>query len=210
MNGTELVGGAMSKGVVVNQDDYELFERILQGDQEAFIIFYERYASQLLHWATRVLGREYAEDFVQEFMLEAFRRRLWNYQGTSPLKSYIFMIARNRFHEWFRARVNTPIIDSIFDADGNLKDDLLDKVALDNETKVLVKAELWPLLARLGREYPNHCAAVILCELWELSSKEAAKILRAKSGTVRAWVYHGILRMRKYALDLGDNKKGEE
>src|SRR5215471_5577472 len=87
------------------EEEQELWNRLRQGDTEAFGGFYRQHAARLQGFLRRYLGdAKAAEDVAQEAFL-----RLWQHpNGFNParatLKAYLFGIAAKRAADWWRHR----------------------------------------------------------------------------------------------------------
>lgn len=81
--------------------DSELVLRVAGGDVDAWSTLYDRYASSVYAFAAHMLGRDHAEDVVQESFL-----RLWRSAGR-------FDPARGAFSSWFYAIVRHHIQDRL-------------------------------------------------------------------------------------------------
>lgn len=87
------------------EDEQELWDRLRQGDAEAFGGFYRQHATRLQSFLRRCLGDgKAAEDIAQEAFLQ-----LWQHpNGFNPrratLKAYLFGIAAKRAADWWRCR----------------------------------------------------------------------------------------------------------
>ena len=77
--------------------DAELLERMLAGDEEAFVALYRRYQSRVYCFALHMSGaRTVAEDVSQEVFM-ALMRESTGYDGTrGTLQAYLLDIARHQ------------------------------------------------------------------------------------------------------------------
>lgn len=86
-------------------DEHELWDRLKQGDTEAFAAFYRQHATHLRSFVCRYLrDRKAAEDIAQEAFLQLWRHPNGFNPGRSTLKAYLFGIAAKRAADWWRHR----------------------------------------------------------------------------------------------------------
>ncbi len=76
--------------------DRALWDRVVRGDERAFITVYDRYAQRLLTYAHRRTGSsQRAEDAVSLVMLEAWRRRREvRFGSDETMAGWLFRTAR--------------------------------------------------------------------------------------------------------------------
>jgi RNA polymerase sigma-70 factor, ECF subfamily len=84
-------------------DDRELWERIRQGDAQAFDEFYRQHAARLEIFLRHVVGnRQAAEDIMQETFTYIWSRPNGFHPERGALRAYLFGIGRKRAAEWWR------------------------------------------------------------------------------------------------------------
>jgi len=94
----------------MNDHDRERVEKILAGDAEAFEAFYEEYFPRVYYYTySKVRDHTATEDLTQEIFV-AFVDSLANFEGKSSLLCWIFSIARNHIHNWFRRMQRHPTV----------------------------------------------------------------------------------------------------
>src|SRR6185369_5339462 len=87
--------------------DFELIERTLAGESEAFNQLVRRWERQIFSLSIRMLGREEeARDVCQETFLSAYRN-LNKFRGDAKFSSWIYRIALNCCHTQLRQRSNS-------------------------------------------------------------------------------------------------------
>lgn len=163
--------------------DSELWQRVNQGDETAFVALYRRRQSAVYRFALRMSGSTtIAEDVTQEVFL-ALMREDGRYDATrSSLASYLYGIARNQvLRRLERERNFAPWPESETDPDefqlvdtGNPLGDLTRQETIDAVRQAVLALP------------PHYREAVVLCDLNELSYLEAAEALGCAVGTVRS------------------------
>ncbi len=85
-----------------NTDDYQLVQRVLEKDREAFERFFEIYFGRLFRFCgARVSQEEACEDIVQETLFKAMRN-LSTYRGEASLFTWLCQICRNEISNWYQ------------------------------------------------------------------------------------------------------------
>jgi RNA polymerase sigma-70 factor (ECF subfamily) len=168
--------------------DGELWLRVKEGDEAAFVTLYRRRQSGVYRFALRMSGSvAVAEDVTQEVFLALMRDGTRYDAARSSLSSYLFGIARNQvLRRLERERNFAPL------------------PAEDEEAAlILTSVEAQPLLDLTRQEtidavrqavlaLPAHYREVVLlCDLHELSYQEAAAALTCAVGTVRSRLHRG-------------------
>ena len=85
-------------------DDSELVARLLEGDENSFVVIYERFSERLYHYAYKKLQDKHsAEDVVHDVFMS-----LWHRRNVVSLKthisSYLFSAVRNKAFDMFAHR----------------------------------------------------------------------------------------------------------
>ena len=98
-------------------DDARLLERLLAGDEAAFIGLVERYGASMLRVATSLVrSRSVAEEVVQDTWL-AVLRGIERFEGRSSLKTWLFRILVNRARSQYVREARSVPISSLASAD---------------------------------------------------------------------------------------------
>jgi RNA polymerase sigma-70 factor (ECF subfamily) len=89
-------------------DEGDLLERIRAGDEAALELLYRTYAAGVRATLTRVVGRGWADDLVQEVFLRAVVG-LPTFRGESSLKHWLMRIAVNCGLKHLRSERSRPV-----------------------------------------------------------------------------------------------------
>jgi RNA polymerase sigma-70 factor (ECF subfamily) len=182
-----------------NTSDGEVIRRIQAGDRNAFLQFYDRYASLLLSVAARVLGeRREAEDVVQEVFTQIWRKSAGYDPGLGSLSSWVVTLARNKAIDRIRASTRRRRL---------LEEIALSAEAMSPEPPQSANDSLY------GRERAQRIHSALadlaveqrqvieLAFFAGLTQSEIATRLDQPLGTVKARIRRGMLRLRE---QLGD------
>lgn len=161
-----------------NHEDAQLVRRMASGDQSALSSLYDRYTSQLLGLAIRMMGsRSDAEDLVHDVFLEAWKRAGDYDPGRGSVKAWLCLRLRSRALD----RKKSPRV-----ARAVAWDDVL-----ANETEApaqdpTLRMERQRVRSALGALSAEQREVVDLCYFNGMSTAEAAEQLRCPVGTVKS------------------------
>ena len=81
----------------------DLIEKILQGDNNAVIEFYQKYSPRILHYLQQKSRLEDAEELLQDVFLDALDE-LSLFQRKSNVQTWLYTIAHNKLVDFYRKR----------------------------------------------------------------------------------------------------------
>jgi RNA polymerase sigma-70 factor (family 1) len=166
--------------------DADLLELIIQDNNEAFTVIYNRHFHNLKQFVLKLLrSPELAEDVTQEvFMLIWTNRAKLN--RVSSIKAYLFISARNRALDCLKAAFRSEVAMSEIIQSYVAERDLTDDDVLDKEYSIFLKRILATLPER-SREI------FTLCREQSKSYDEVAAILGVSRNAVKN---HMVLAMK--------------
>lgn len=169
--------------------DFELMERIREGDADAFGVLVARHQGALVAFFRRLGARHDAEDLVQETFLRVFRHRS-RYSPSAKFTTFLYTIARNvwtdRWRKWvrwetFRQEKGEEI--AAFEASR--------KPAAPAATNLDVQSALASL--------PDKLRIVLILSVYQgLTYAEISEILDIPVGTVKSRVFLALARLKEY------------
>lgn len=170
------------------QADLTLVERCRAGEPGAFEEVYRAHASRLFGLACRLVGREEAEDLLQEIFLAA-HRKLAQYRGQSALGTWLFRLATNQCLDHLRSRRRryARVTDSLEDrpvepsGQGGAVVGLVDRLALERAVAAL----------------PDGCRTVfVLHDVEGCRHQEIGDLLGISEGTSKSQLHKARMRLR--------------
>lgn len=173
--------------------DSELVTRIAQGDEPAFLVVYERYGEEIYRVAYRLLGDVgLAEDVRHECFMTFVRQPLRFDPERASLRTYLLAIARNLSLAARRQQLRCGRGDG---------DDLADTVPDESRPDPLRRL-LRDELADRVREAVSGLPALqreacVLVDYEDLSLAEAAAVVGADIGTLKARLYRARASLRR-------------
>ncbi|MFD2420260.1 RNA polymerase sigma factor [Amycolatopsis pigmentata] len=180
-------------------DDQTLWEQASRGDHAAYGELYRRHAEAVWNYAYRLTGSwASAEDLTSSTFLTAWQKlselRLIN----SSARPWLFSVAGNLArHEYRRqgrfSRLLTRI--PLNDTTRDHADDVADAADADHRLRVVLDA--------VDKLPKGERRAVELCLLGELSTAEAAEVLKIAEVSVRARISRARGKLRGFLSDTG-------
>jgi RNA polymerase sigma-70 factor, ECF subfamily len=160
-------------------DDQQIWERIRQGDAQAFGEFYRKNAPRLEAFLQHVVGdRHAAEDIMQETFTQIWSRPNGFQPERGGLRAYLFGIGRKRAAEWWRMQGPKG---SAFEKDG---------IQPRTETAIVIDDAF--------RRLPEEQRSLLwLREVEGQSYAELAEVLKIPIGTVRSRLFAAREALRK-------------
>ena len=191
---------AAGVGVVAQQaTDQELVRRFQQGDEDAFARFVQRHQDRLYRLALVWLGdRALAYDATQETFLRSYTG-LGRFRFRAQPGTWLVRVCRNVCLEIRRKRgtvVDHEIAVARFDAEVP-EEASYSGLPADEPTPV----SLADVLASLA---PQQRDVLVLRILEEYSTKDTARIMGCREGTVKAHLSKATANLRKRWPDLAD------
>ena len=182
-------GGATVRERLHAQDDADVVESFLQGEERAFQELVERYQARLLNFVVRTIGdRERGEDLVQEVFIRVYRH-LHRFDRSKKFSTWIYTIASNLAKNELRNRSRNPLV--LFQSlTSNWDDDHRPLQFEDSSMRpddLYRRRHLQQLVERAAEELPPHHREVfILREVDGKSYEEIAEITGTQLGTVKS------------------------
>jgi len=176
--------------------DLGLAERCRQDAPGAFEQVYRQHAPRLFGLACRLVGRNEAEDLLQEIFLAA-HRKMSLYKGESSLGTWLFRLATNQCLDYLRSRAarSNQLTDTI---DDELP--LPDVGSRGIAERTVSKMDLERAVAQLPE---GARAAFVLHDVQGLEHKEVAEALGIAEGTSKSQVHKARLRLRALLSGTG-------
>lgn len=174
------------------QDDVvrSLAARLVEGDESALEVIYDRWSALVHTYALRALGDAHdAEDVTQQVFVAAWRSRHTLTPSASALPAWLIGIARHKIADVREARARDarrseavaalPVLDAVDQsADGEVAERLVVRQAVD--------------------ELPDPRRTIVLLAFWQgLSHTEIAETVGLPLGTVKSHVRRGLIQLHQ-------------
>ena len=185
-NGAELPGVTP----VEQEDDAVLATRASRGDVAAFGLLYDRHVEAVYRYVYyRVRVDAEAEDLTSDVFMRALKA-IPRYEPRQAFLAWLYRIARNAVIDRSRrASRQIPFEDA-------LKHPEADTV-VEPDAEILVRAESTALRAALAQLTPLQQEVVVLRFLEGFTTREIARIVGKREGTVRGIQFRAIGTLRQ-------------
>ncbi|MCP4106035.1 MAG: sigma-70 family RNA polymerase sigma factor [Desulfobacteraceae bacterium] len=167
----------------------------------ALDLFYRQYAGYIHNVSMRVVKKkEFAEDIVQQFVLE-LPKRILKYRGIGSLYGWLGMVIPNYSRDYLRKIKNYELLDSVPDISAyDSCDEQLD-IEYCNEL-------LKEILPKAVDMLKNDWQLMIQCKFFDgLTNREiASAVLKTKEHNVSKWLKKALAKMEKRLINLATEK----
>jgi RNA polymerase sigma-70 factor, ECF subfamily len=183
---------------VRDPSDEELMNQLATGRVEAFGPLHARYAPLVFSLASRSLGRDSAEELVQEIFLTAWRSADAFDPARGNVRGWILRITHSRILNELRRRGRRPKLTSA-DGSGWVEPQDAEPAPPDEAWRRDRRASVRAALEALP---PPQRDALRLAFLHDLSHSEVADALHVPLGTVKTRIRAGLQRLRHQLAPL--------
>ena len=180
----------------MKNDDAQLIQRVLEGDDTAFSVLVRKYQKSVHALAWRKIGDFHiAEDITQETFLKAYQK-LSTLKEPQSFAGWLYVIAANYCSTWHRKkRLWTQSLENTNSAalerttySGYIVAEN-ERVAMETKREVVKK-----LFAKLQE---SERTVITLYYLGEMNYEEISKFLGVSVGTVKTRIYRARQRLKK-------------
>jgi len=174
---------------IVDEKEPALLKRAVRGDEQAFLVLYQKHQAPLYRYALRMTGSPWAaEEVVQEVFLFLIREPQKFQAERGELGAFLFGVTRNRVMKHLERRPREDSLDAL-NADGSLwrepEDPLTPMMIAEKRERI---EQVREAVLGLPTEFRE---AVVLCELEEMSYEQAAQACGCPIGTIRSRLHRG-------------------
>ncbi|MDD4291790.1 MAG: RNA polymerase sigma factor [Clostridia bacterium] len=162
------------------------YRRFIEGDESGFNDIVHEYRLNMIFFVNRFVNDiDVAEDICADVFVNIYENK-HRYNFKTPLKTYLFVIARNKAIDCLRKRKKETILDENI---VQSEDELIDAVISDEEKRRLSKA-----MDGLNVDYRT---ALHLVYFEELSYADAAKVMRKSEKQIKNLVYRAKIALKR-------------
>ena len=171
--------------------DFQLVERVRQGDQRAFGILVEKYQRKLLRLLSRMVRDQHEiEDIAQEAFIKAYRA-LPQFRGDAAFYTWLYRIAVNTAKNYLAShgRAMPTVSDQAMNDDDEPDERLVAQDIGNPETELLSK-QVAIAINQAVDDLPEELRqAITLREIEGMSYEEIADTMACPIGTVRSRIF---------------------
>ena len=183
----------------MKNDDVQLIQRVLEGDDDAFSVLVRKYQKQVHALAWRKIGDFHiAEEITQDTFLKAYKR-LTTLKKPQRFASWLYVIAANRCSSWLRKkRLWTQPLEEIEETDNaHIQTGTYSGyVAAENE-RTTAEAQRDVVKKLLAKLQESERTIITLHYFGEMSCTEIGTFLGVSANTIKSRLRRAQQRMKK-------------
>jgi RNA polymerase sigma-70 factor (ECF subfamily) len=187
----------------MDQDDQDVVQAVLNGQQHRFAELVDRYQTQIVNYVCRMLGNyEDAVDLSQDVFLKAYSG-LGSYRPQYPFPAWLFRIARNAaIDEIRKRRLATVSLDAPMEFDDGAASREVESPGLDPQDTYLGIEFADRVSAAIDQLPEKYREPIVLRHAADLSYEEIAEALELPIGTVKTRIFRARDALRQSLGDL--------
>ncbi len=185
-----------------SEQDRDVVQRALQGDERAYSRLVQKYEKALNHHVFRMVrDKREVQDLVQESFIKAFAA-LGSYSADYAFSTWLYRIATNHTIDYLRKRkLPTFSIDKpIQTREGQLEFEIPD-VSYRPDRHVVADQRRELIQHAIDALPPKYHRVIVLRHQQDKSYEEIAEELSLPLGTVKAHIFRARKLLYKYLLD---------
>jgi len=187
-----------------NDHDLTILNDIVNGNQDALTLLYDRYASQILAVTFHIIrNKQEAEDLVHDVFIEAWQKAKDFDPRKGTVRNWLFLRARSRSIDRIRKLARTETRSEIEEVDLSASDIGIDQKDSD-PFEQLNQRQTHTAIDRLA---PEHALLIKASYFEDLSYREIARKYKIPEGTVKSRMLAAFKILRK---QLVSTNGGEE
>ena len=183
----------------MKNDDVELIQRVLAGDDDAFSVLVKKYQKQVHALAWRKIGDFHiAEEITQDTFLKAYKK-LATLKEPQRFDSWLYVIAANRCRSWLRKkRVWTQPLAQLEETDDEQlqKEMYSEFVAAENE-RTTAEAQRDVVKKLLAKLQDSERTIMTLHYFGEMTCTEIGAFLGVSKNTIKSRLRRAQQRLKK-------------
>ncbi len=177
---------------VIPTDDNKLIVQVAQGNEQAFLAIYDRYASRVYGLTLRILGNDMlAEEATQDTFLKLWSRARQYLADQGPLLPWLLTIARRVALDRLRLETRRPLLSDSNNPE-NVWQTIPDLETLSDESR-------WrSMYFAVQTLHPDQRKVIDLAYYQGLSQSEIAEVLGWPLGTVKTRLHAALEKLREF------------
>ena len=183
----------------MKNDDIQLIQRVLAGDDDAFSALVRKYQKQVHALAWRKIGDFHiAEEITQDTFLNAYKR-LRTLKKPQRFASWLYVIAANRCSSWLRKkRLWTQPLEELEETDNDpLQKATYSGYVIEENERTAVDAQRDVVKKLLAKLQESERTVITLHYFGEMSCTEIGAFLGVSANTIKSRLRRAQLRLRK-------------
>ena len=186
----------MTSVMSMSEQENNLIEKTLSGDEEAFAEIVKIYLNQIYNFVFRLAGDcDAADDLTQETFVKAWRN-LKKFDQKRNFKTWLFTIAKNTAFDWLKKKKEIPFSTFADEEGESWLENVVDENILPDE--ILERSDLAEEMEKIIQKLPPHYRAILLLHYKEdFSLHEIAEIIGELYNTIKSRHQRGLVRLKE-------------
>lgn len=174
-------------------NDNEVISKVLQGDQQAYALFVDRYQNYVFTLALRMVkSREDAEELAQDVFIKAYKY-LGDFRGASKFSTWLYTIVNNTCISFLRKK--RQVLHSLDDEKVFATADNLDSGMRANQVEQ--KSRLSMVQEAINLLQPDDAQILTLFYKAEQSLEETAQVLGIAVNAAKVRLHRARTRLKE-------------
>ena len=183
----------------MKNNDAELIQRVLEGDDDAFAVLVRKYQKQVHALAWRKIGDFHiAEEITQDTFLKAYKR-LSTLKKPQRFASWLYVIAANRCSSWLRKkRLRTQPLEEFEETDDKqLQKSTYSRYVVAENERTTAEAQREVVKKLLAKLQESERTIMTLHYFGEMSCTEIGTFLGVSKNTIKSRLRRAQQRLKK-------------
>ena len=171
--------------------DYEIVQRVQQGDKQAFNLLISKYQRKVARLVARLVkDPDDVQDVVQDSFIKAYKA-LGNFRGESAFYTWIYRIAINTAKNHLVAQNRRPSSpNTMVDEDSETFDETDTLSDISTPESVLLSRQIAETVNKAIEDLPEELkTAIVMREIDGMSYDDIALAMNCPIGTVRSRIF---------------------
>ncbi len=179
----------------MKSDDIALIQRILAGDENAFVSLVEKYQKQVHALAWRKIGDFHiAEEITQDTFLKVYQK-LSTLKNPHQFSGWLYVIATNQCRAWLRKkRIET---ESLEKADVEMVKEAYSRYVAEEQAKATTEAQRKVVKKLLAKLKESERTVMTLHYLGEMTVDEISRFLGVSASAIKLRLHRARQRLKK-------------
>lgn len=175
------------------EEDKELYEKFLDGNNDAFGILMNKHKNNLIYFIFKyVKNKDISEDIYQEVVLYILSKKEV-YDFKYSFKTFIYTIAKSRALNYLKKEKKQINYENNFENIA-VEENLLEDIVFSKERQEKIKK----VISKMNEDYQM---VIYLAIIEDLSYKEVAKIMDKSESKIKNLLHRARIKLRKLLIE---------
>ncbi len=179
----------------MKHEDVELINRILAGDENAFVSLVNKYQKQVHALAWRKIGDFHiAEEITQDTFLKVYQK-LATLKDPNQFSGWLYVIATNQCRAWLRKkRIETEPLD---ETDVDKIEEAYSRYVAEEQSKATIETQREVVKKLLAKLKESERTVMTLHYLGEMTVEEISRFLGVSASAIKLRLHRARQRLKK-------------